>query len=197
VKWLFWPSSKASDCGGNPALNLTISWTDSDTTKDHFGETWTNGETKQLCPQTYICNAGKERWSIYDNFDALDLYKGYIYNQIPATDFSNFIVAQFALRGIYDPYHTTHQPSYYSNMFLRMGQAYRDTAPYFFSNTPTSNYVSAKWRTAGELSAGYRTYTSSIYLDSNLRNEVLYGNVTSSLGVTMSWEPVNRGEFGC
>lgn len=39
-----------------PAMNVTLSWTDADTTKSWRGLTFTNGETKQVCPDFYTCN---------------------------------------------------------------------------------------------------------------------------------------------
>jgi hypothetical protein len=50
--------------GGDPPLEVTISWTSAPTANsgwgattagklDMFGETWSNGETKQICPTSY------------------------------------------------------------------------------------------------------------------------------------------------
>lgn len=38
-----------------PSLKVTITWTDTDVTKVLMGITWTNGETKLLCPGNYDC----------------------------------------------------------------------------------------------------------------------------------------------
>jgi len=38
-----------------PLLDVTLTWTDSDTTKNYLGYTFTNGETIAVCPETYSC----------------------------------------------------------------------------------------------------------------------------------------------
>lgn len=38
-----------------PLLDVTLTWTDADVTKTFLGETFTNGETRAICPTTYSC----------------------------------------------------------------------------------------------------------------------------------------------
>ena len=37
-----------------PAIKMTVSWSDAAACKDYFGETFTNGDTKYICPTTYV-----------------------------------------------------------------------------------------------------------------------------------------------
>jgi hypothetical protein len=52
-----------------PLLDVTMTWTDADITKSFMGESFTNGETKAMCPTSYSCtnNTGatstiSEKW---------------------------------------------------------------------------------------------------------------------------------------
>ena len=45
----------------NPGMLVTLVWTDSDVTKEWWNRTWTNGETKEICPGFYT-NSYLERW---------------------------------------------------------------------------------------------------------------------------------------
>lgn len=49
-------------CDPDPPLSVTMTWTDGDTNKTLFGQTWTNGETKVLCPGSYACYTEVEEW---------------------------------------------------------------------------------------------------------------------------------------
>lgn len=49
--------SCVSSCpGGIPMVIVTVSWTDSDLTKEFFGIVFTKGETKTICPSHYACH---------------------------------------------------------------------------------------------------------------------------------------------
>jgi len=41
-------------CPTKPTIKMTVSWTDGALCKDYFGEKFTNGESRYLCPITYI-----------------------------------------------------------------------------------------------------------------------------------------------
>jgi len=70
------------DCCGeppwcdHPLLDVTLTWTDSSTIKTWLDLTFTNGETKEVCPEAYSCNTGvsayfyrnQETWSIIRAF---------------------------------------------------------------------------------------------------------------------------------
>ena len=55
-----------------PRVAVTLSWTDTDTTKNYLGCTWSNGEKKQICPTTYqntttgTASKSEEDWIIND-----------------------------------------------------------------------------------------------------------------------------------
>jgi len=50
-------------CEPDPPIKVTLTWTDSDTTKNYVGETFTNGETRVICPDIYQCaNNSREYW---------------------------------------------------------------------------------------------------------------------------------------
>jgi len=51
-----------------PLLDVTLTWSDSDTTKEYLFQTWTNGETKAICPLYYGCNYSKTS-DIVDPYD--------------------------------------------------------------------------------------------------------------------------------
>lgn len=68
----------AFDCGGgpdpspctssDPYLNVTVSWSGPGSTRSYFGQTFTNGETRKVCPSSYNCdpmdgNPGGEKWT--------------------------------------------------------------------------------------------------------------------------------------
>ena len=38
-----------------PEIQMTVTWNDTDSTKTFFGETFTNGQTIQICPDLYKC----------------------------------------------------------------------------------------------------------------------------------------------
>lgn len=54
-------------CGcDDPMMDVTVSWTDADTTKSYLGQTFTNGQTIGICPSEYECtNAGNVRQEIW------------------------------------------------------------------------------------------------------------------------------------
>jgi hypothetical protein len=56
-----------------PSTCMTNAWSDTDTTKTLWGQSWSNGETKTMCPDDYVCAGGNsyERWLF--NFPAGDL----------------------------------------------------------------------------------------------------------------------------
>jgi hypothetical protein len=50
----------------DPRIKVSVCWTDTDVTKTLFGETWTDGESKIICPQNYNSGGGNigELWTI-------------------------------------------------------------------------------------------------------------------------------------
>ena len=38
----------------NPGIDVTLAWTDEDVTKTFLSVSWTNGETKTICPSVYV-----------------------------------------------------------------------------------------------------------------------------------------------
>ena len=42
-------------CCAYPLMDVTLSWTDADTEKTYLGETFTNGQTHEVCPKRYVC----------------------------------------------------------------------------------------------------------------------------------------------
>lgn len=56
----------------DPSVDITLSWTDADVTKEYLGETFTNGQTIEMCPDVYTCtdappNNGVEFWRLVNN----------------------------------------------------------------------------------------------------------------------------------
>jgi hypothetical protein len=47
----------------DPRMKVTLSWDDDSTSKEMFSCTWANGETKEICPVTYINSGSQELWS--------------------------------------------------------------------------------------------------------------------------------------
>jgi hypothetical protein len=59
------PAGCAGTCGtpnGDPTIEMTLTWTDSDTTKSWLGCTWTNGECKTVYADTYEFAYGRQVW---------------------------------------------------------------------------------------------------------------------------------------
>jgi hypothetical protein len=48
----------------NPSILVTVSWTGPEATQTIWTESWTNGESKKLCPTSYTADATDEYWSI-------------------------------------------------------------------------------------------------------------------------------------
>jgi len=43
-------------CAPDPAIKLTVTWTDADLTKDLYGKTFTKGQSHFICPTYYGCD---------------------------------------------------------------------------------------------------------------------------------------------
>lgn len=63
------------NCPGDtgPKVNVTLSWTDPDTTKSFLGCTFTNGETKAVCPTNYD-KPNSEVWLASASGDLLSMF---------------------------------------------------------------------------------------------------------------------------
>lgn len=64
------PCGSPATCGcsgnSNPRVAVTMSWTDTGVTSvDWLGCTWTNGETRIVCPDYYNNSGGRELWMQY------------------------------------------------------------------------------------------------------------------------------------
>lgn len=51
----------------DPRTSITLTWDDGATSKVMFGCTWSNGETKEMCPTQYSNHGSKERWQLSGN----------------------------------------------------------------------------------------------------------------------------------
>lgn len=58
----FCDSGNVSD----PRILLTLSWSSAAVTRTFLGCTWTNGETKEVCPGSYLATSTKESWVLTD-----------------------------------------------------------------------------------------------------------------------------------
>jgi len=157
----------------NPRVIITVSWTDSDTQKTIFGCTFNNGDTFTVCPDTYNCfttNPELEEWEVYVSFgDRLRLL-GQSYGTAP-----------------YD-YNRQKVEVHYLGNANWSGGAYNYPVA-----TPTASTTSITQSNISTVNLDPNTWSPS----ERDVGDKLFGQVTTTQGVTIKWERNTDYSWGC
>jgi len=123
-----------------PLLDVTLTWTDSDTTKGYLGIDFTNGETKAICPHyyqcdyTYVNNVTDPNDTNY-TLDKRELWQ--LFNYKSYTGIQRYITRYDTLDGVTtNTFSDTDTDTLQSNMWLvtrfEKKRAYKYYPPYTF-----------------------------------------------------------------
>ena len=173
-------------CESYPAMQITITWIDADETKNFFGETWSNGDTKYLCPDWYG-GAGGPSYSTFSFYKTpITTAKSGDYGSMsgakgsgpPVTINGKFKIVIHSTKTT-----ATFGFNAYGKVSLRGKKWYDISGP-----TPSLTRTYTRART-GSLS----TYTPTCLAAAGTYNspaigDKMNGQFTTTLGVTVAWE---------
>ena len=206
----------------DPLLDVTLTWTDSDTTKDYLGETWTNGETRAICPDTYDC----ENLNVHPYFSPTSLSVALRKNEFwgnsanKSGTFSTKRVGRYSYSGSPSTYTATTSGNADGNVLYLQNNSYKHFRVLYSIyrtskvqsvrvqyNGPTPVTTLTRYRLRGQgypsLNDILREYTTGINnINSHTPtlstfndgiNNSFEGSITSSGGLTIAWAKNNTG----
>ena len=154
-----------------PRLKVTVCWTDLDTTKSWAGCNWTNGESKEMCPNVrydeQVSIVTLESWVGGAEFGEGIKLIAWQYAYAPS-------IAQFETR--------FQNQAVYADIFYRHANAFTNVTNFAPVPNPT-------------LFPTYAPLQSTIYFERNavvgkLLNEQLTQSITDTSGFTVTWAPL-------
>lgn len=156
-----------------PMVDATLSWTDADETKSAFGKTFTNGETKALCPLDYYCSIAR--------FGSSESWR---------SDYMTLIGTEWTYFPYWPPYYTPSTQYWYQRAHLTAAydpafsldyyqQRVCGYSTYAYSYTYTKSYNLSTWSVGG--APGFPVDC--------------FGQLTTTDGVTVEWAR-GRGAWG-
>ena len=184
-------------CSGEPGISLTVTWTPGPATRTYFGQTFTPGETKTICPTFYDCGTGSRPGYLYSYPARYEVW------QHVTASFSQFLtilgefIVPFGPPG--SPFSCPTIADYKADVglivlgsfnFTRYKSVHLVKAPSCGSPTTT---VTTKMGGSGNINISSGSPTNFDALDAGVPiQDSSFGTLTTTGGVTLTWQ---RGSF--
>ena len=170
------PTPTPTPCGQNPPVLVTVTWTDSDVTKSIWGETFTKGESKYVCPTLYGCNNSDGTGPLYfQNHEEYWWFDNsptslFLYAVDNVTTVEGTLVCHRQRNSLYAV-----PPGASLNVYKYLTTSYMTATTYSGTMTLTSNISTENFNAAA--------WSLKDFIPDHL-----FGQLTTTDGVTITWQ---------